>query len=275
MEKINEHGSVVNLKEVPEKWQQIFKTAHDIAPEWHVRMQAAFQRHTDNAVSKTVNFPHHATTEDIRRVYELAYDEACKGVTVFRDGCLDSQVLHVGTEQNQNEKKSESGVIKPRRRIPLMKGVTRRFKTGCGNIYITLNFDDNGLFEIFNQIGKAGGCAASQAEAIGRLASLALRSGIDPSYIIEQLKGISCHRPSWDNGSKIMSCADAIGRALEESMTIFPKEMDEQHLKFERARKATTKHDIMLIGACPDCGSPLEISEGCLKCHNCGYSECG
>lgn len=278
MQKINQDGGVQHLDEIPAGWKKILKTAHDIAPEWHVRMQAAFQKSTDNAVSKTVNFSHDAEVDDIRKVYMLAYELGCKGVTVFRDRSLDKQVLNVGIDKNTEAAVSQnpSGEIYPRTRSPLMRGVTRRFKTGCGNIYITLNYDNgNGLFEIFNQIGKAGGCAASQSEAIGRLASLALRSGISPNYIIEQLKGISCHRPTWDQGEKIFSCADAIGKAIEEFINLKNDDQSTLHLKLEMAKKARTKKEIMLIGACPDCGSSLEISEGCITCRACGYSECG
>ncbi len=281
MKRISEEGTLQNINEIPNKWKRIFKTAHDISPEWHVRMQAAFQKYTDNAVSKTINFSHEAKPEDVRKSYLIAYKLGCKGVTVFRDRCLESQVLNVGVSKDKEETLSTTGArvsISPRERSSVMKGVTRRFRTGCGNIYITLNYDNMGLFEIFTQIGKAGGCAASQAEAIGRLSSLALRSGIDAKYVVEQLKGIRCHRPSWDNGKKILSCADAIGNAIEEFLeNEYLKEEDKIsnfQIKFDMAKNAKSKEEIMHIGACPECGAALEINEGCLTCRACGYSEC-
>ncbi|MGC9046100.1 MAG: vitamin B12-dependent ribonucleotide reductase, partial [Thermodesulfovibrio sp.] len=191
-EKIAETGSIQEIKEIPEEIKKIFVTAHEISPSEHIRMQAAFQQYVDNAVSKTVNLPNHATEEDVREVYLLAYRLGCKGVTVYRDGSRQGQVI----QKTKTEAQSIPLTLKPRKRPEVLKGVTRLMKTGCGNLYVTINKDEESKpFEVFTNIGKAGGCAASQAEAIGRLISLALRSGIEPEEIIKQLKGISCHAP--------------------------------------------------------------------------------
>ncbi|MGD0917638.1 MAG: vitamin B12-dependent ribonucleotide reductase, partial [Thermodesulfobacteriota bacterium] len=219
MRKIALNGEIQNLREVPEKIRRLFVTAHDISPEDHIRMQAAFQKYTDNAVSKTVNFPHEATVDDVAGVYRLAYELGCKGVTIYRDGSRTKQVFYKGVVSlPQDVSRDEEGAAGtgPRARQDVIHGSTRKIRTGCGNLYVTVNEDEEGtLFEIFNQIGKAGGCAASQSEAIGRLVSLALRSGIDPEDVIRQLKGISCHAPVWYREGKILSCSDAVAKAIE------------------------------------------------------------
>ena len=171
MREIAEHGSVRGMAEVPEDVQRVFATALDIAPVWHVRMQAAFQRFTDNAVSKTVNFPEDATPEDVRQVYELAYREGCKGCTIYRYGSRDAQVLERSRARTRRAsvEPAPGAVRGPRPRPSRTRGVTERINTGCGNMYITINEDENGLCEVFAAMGKAGGCAPSQLEAIGRL----------------------------------------------------------------------------------------------------------
>lgn len=266
MEKIAETGSIAKFSEFPEKIRQIFVTAHDITPIDHIRMQAAFQKYTDNAVSKTVNFPHSATIKDVEDVYMLAYKTGCKGVTVYRDGSREEQVL--STRKAQEEKKEASVKIVPKKRPPVIKGSTRLLKTGCGNLYVTINEDESGRpFEVFTNIGKAGGCASSQAEAIGRLISLSLRSNIEPEEIVKQLKGISCHQPSWTEGGKILSCSDAIAKALEK-----------YYYRGEKGDNGNGKsghHDVMRIGACPECGGAVEHEGGCAVCHNCGFTKCG
>ncbi len=275
MERIAETGSLHDLAEIPDDIKEVFITAHDISPEDHVRMQAAFQRHVDNAVSKTVNFPNHATPEDVREVYLQAYRLGCKGVTVYRDGSRESQVLSKGAkEEGEAARASTAGQaaeekqkIIPRKRPEVIKGTTRAMKTGCGTLYVTVNEDEEGLpFEVFNHIGKAGGCASSQSEAIGRLASLALRSNIAPGEIITQLKGISCHQHTWSRGGKISSCADAIAKALELYMT--------KGAGNGNGRKLNSDV-IMQIGACPECGGPVEHEGGCAVCRNCGHTKCG
>ncbi len=265
MERIAEKGSLNDFDEIPDDVKAVFVTAHDISPMEHIAMQAAFQKHVDNAVSKTVNFPHDATPKDVEDVYLFAYKLNCKGVTVYRDGSREEQVLSTGKTKKEAEPMQTK--IVPRKRPETIKGETRGMKTGCGNIYVTVNEDEHGqLFELFTHMGKAGGCASSQAEAIGRLVSLALRSNIEPEAIISQLKGITCHEQTWTNGGKITSCSDAIAKALEKYMQRGGK---------GNGNGGGKKKDVMLIGACPECGGAVEHEGGCAVCHSCGFTKCG
>jgi ribonucleoside-diphosphate reductase alpha chain len=271
MERISESNSLKDFDEIPDDIREVFVTAHDITPEDHIKMQAAFQDYIDNAVSKTVNFPHNATVEDVENVYRLAYETGCKGVTVYRDGSREEQVLSVNESEIEEEKEAiptdaHTGKLIPRERPDLIQGTTRVMQTGCGGLYVTVNGDENGMpFEVFNQIGKAGGCAASQSEAIGRLVSLALRCNIAPEEITKQLKGISCHQPAWAKGGKISSCADAIAKAVE-NFRLVESDCGGNGKKGEVA---------MMIGACPDCGGAVEHEGGCAVCHDCGFTKCG
>jgi ribonucleoside-diphosphate reductase alpha chain len=195
MERIAENASIQNIDGIPEDVKKMFVTAHDISPEWHVRMQAAFQKYVHNATSKTINFPHEATVEEVRKAYLLAYELGCKGITIYRDKSRDEQVLNVGNKEAKADNKIAPGTgrsrIAPRPRPEVIQGTTTKVATGCGNLYITINIDEAGRpFELFTQMGKAGGCAASQLEAIGRLVSLGFRSGIEVRAIIEQLRNI-------------------------------------------------------------------------------------
>jgi len=284
MEKIADKGSVKDIDEVPEKYKKIFVTSHDIAPLWHIRMQAAFQKYTDNAVSKTVNFPHDATKDDVREVYMLAYKLGCKGVTIYRDKSREEQVLNINSKKTSDSSTEatpeikESGLKKsvaPRPRPVVTKGTTTKVTTGCGNLYITINVDDRDLpFEVFIQMGKAGGCAASQLEAIGRLVSLALRSGLENKRIVEQLRGIRCPSPSWEKSGRIFSCADAIARVLE--LRLGNGKMHHKEEEMERHSPHTMIEDKLgnVVGVCPDCGAALRHEEGCIVCRSCGYSKC-
>jgi ribonucleoside-diphosphate reductase alpha chain len=264
MERIADRGSVQDFDEVPADVKAVFVTAHDITPLEHITMQAAFQKFIDNAVSKTVNFPHNATPKDVEEVYLLAYKLGCKGVTVYRDGSREDQVLTRGKKTDAQKAVDSWQKIVPRKRPDVIKGSTRFTKTGCGNLYVTINEDEEGhLFELFTSMGKAGGCAASQSEAIGRLVSLAFRSNIEPDEVIKQLKGISCHSPIWHEGGKILSCSDAIAKALEKYNT-----------KGKKGNGDSGKV-VMLMGACPECGGAVERESGCLVCHNCGFTKCG
>ena len=289
MREIAEKGHLNHLPGVPERIRKLFVTAHDILPEDHIRMQASFQKYTDNAVSKTVNFPHEATVDDVEKVYLLAYELGCKGVTIYRDRSREKQVLYKGVACTQDDPLKEETLsvleIKPKARKDVIHGSTWKIRTGCGNLYVTVNEDEDGkLFEIFNQIGKAGGCAASQSEAIGRLVSLALRSGVDPGDIIRQLKGISCHTPVWYREGKILSCSDAVAKAIEwhldekgqKPRTDLAAVGEIRALLPERQEQIPrdTSFSIFLRGACPECGGPLIFEEGCVKCL-CGYSDCG
>jgi ribonucleoside-diphosphate reductase alpha chain len=210
-----------------------------------------------------VNFPHHATPKDVEDVYLMAYKLGCKGVTVYRDGSREEQVLSTG-KTNNKEQAAEKQKIVPRERPEVLKGTVRLVKTGCGNVYVTITEDGEGhLFELFTSMGKAGGCASSQAEAIGRLISLALRSDIDPQEVVKQLKGVRCNQPVWHAGGPILSCSDAIAKALEK-----------YHSK---GNGGNGKHDneVIFIGACPECGGAVEHEGGCAVCHNCGFTKCG
>jgi len=267
MEKIALKGSIRDMPEIPERIRRIFVTALDVSGEWHVRMQAAFQKYTDNAVSKTVNLPNHATVEDVKKIFMLAWKLGCKGITIYRDGSRSQQVL-----ERKETKAKRFEYIRPRKRPEKTFGVTYEIQTGCGSLYVTINEDENGLpFEIFARLGKAGGCASAQTEGLGRSASLILRCGIDPREIVKHFKGISCDRPCGVGPNKILSCPDAIGKALERYLREKALFKDEEKEKNEGQACGW----IMANGACPECGSPLIRVEGCKKClSNCGYSEC-
>ncbi|MCL0080424.1 adenosylcobalamin-dependent ribonucleoside-diphosphate reductase, partial [Dehalococcoidia bacterium] len=217
MKALAEQGKVRGIEGIPEWIQQVFVTSHDISPEWHVRMQAAFQRHTNNAVSKTINFPHEATREDVARAYMLAYKEGCKGITIYRDRSREAQVLDIGKEKRPEEK----GMV-PRQRPDATFGVTEKMTTGCGNLYITVNFDERGICEVFTSLGKSGGCASAQLEAISRLISMSLRAGLSVESLVKHIKGIRCPSIAWDRGRAVLSCADAIGTVLERHLNNGP-----------------------------------------------------
>ncbi len=281
MERIADEGSAHNIDELPESIRNIFVTAHDISPEWHIKTQAVFQKHLDNAVSKTVNFSHTATVEDIRKVYSMAYELECKGVTVYRDGSRDNQVLQISSSPQEKEESEEKTVmykaIAPRPRHEVTWGATRKMNTGCGSLYVTINEDEKGIFEVFAAMGKGGGCAASQTEAIGRLISLALRAGVEKEQIVKQLKGVRCPNQSWEKGGRIYSCSDAIAKAIERYAGI-------DNAKSENILEDTAKfiaetngkgHDNVVTGVCPDCHGPLEFESGCSVCRGCGFSRCG
>ncbi|MCH6547437.1 MAG: adenosylcobalamin-dependent ribonucleoside-diphosphate reductase, partial [Gemmatimonadetes bacterium] len=324
MQRIAESGHI-HFDEVPQQWQRVFVTAHDVTPDWHIRMQAAFQEYTDSAISKTCNFPQEATEEDVRQIYELAYSLNCKGVTVYRDGSRAMQVLSTGatakqvvdqtsgresvpelkatiaelnaelarTKQMLHEVESENLQRRAKRSRPeLLRGTTRRVETPMGNMYVTITEDDKGQpFEVFMSLGKAGGALMADVEAIGRLVSLALRSGVPLTTIYRQLRGISSDRIIGLGPNKVMSVPDAVGIALEKWMQ--DKQGVQQELlesadsvapvvtthtqvigEGEMMRYGHMDHEL-LAGACPDCGSQLEFAEGCKKCHTCGFSECG
>ena len=291
---IAEKGTCQGILEIPRDIQRLFVTSHDISPAYHVRMQAAFQKYTDNAVSKTVNLPENASRKSVAEVFKLSRRLGCKGITVYRDKSRDKQVLNLAKSkeaENADDVALPSVPIGPRDRGDVTSGITRRIRTGCGKLYVTINMDDNGPVELFSQMGKAGGCAASQSEAISRLVSLALRSGIRPEAIVKELKGISCHRIVWQGGNRILSCADAIGQTIEwyidekmhvSSMTnmdtiqsVEPVREIENPL-ISDADLADEEVAENLAGACPMCGGPLKYESGCVACAlNCGYSECG
>ncbi|MDD3480602.1 MAG: vitamin B12-dependent ribonucleotide reductase [Patescibacteria group bacterium] len=292
MKKIAAQGDLVGIDEVPDDIKEAFVVAHQVTPEWHLRMQAAFQKYTDNAVSKTVNFPNSATKDDVREVYKLAYELGCKGVTIYRDGSRDEQVLNIG----KVNKKGDGSIVseaecKPvmRKRPKMMVGRTMQIMTGCGKLYVTINEDEDGQpFELFSTMGKAGGCAASQAEAISRMVSVQLRSGVEPMVIVKHLKNITCHRPYGFGDERVTSCSDAIGKALEQYMDLTlniesPKlpemevatlPLDEVPSKAEEQENIHGAREGHIGGVCPECGGPIEYEGGCLVCRSCAYSEC-
>ena len=346
MERIATEGHI-DFPAVPDKWKRVFVTANQIAPEWHMRMQAAFQRHCDSAISKTTNFAHTATVEDVRAIYELAYELKAKGVTVYRDGSRDNQVLSTGatekakaereaaaaaaaadkrrigelqgtlaelqaelerTKRALYEAEAENAQRRAKRTRPdLLRGTTRRMETPLGTMYLTITEDDRGQpFEMFVTLGKAGGAAMADVEAMGRLISLALRSGIPIMEIHRQLRGIASDRPIGLGPNKVLSVPDAIGIAIE--MWWREKQGVQQELlppPVVRGATPTPADPMPIIsaspagappaangaqaelslgmvntpqafmGTCPDCGSQLEYAEGCVKCHVCGFSECG
>jgi ribonucleoside-diphosphate reductase alpha chain len=335
VQRIAEEGHI-HFPEVPQQWQDVFVTAHDVSPEWHIRMQAAFQEFTDSAISKTCNFPNEATEDYVREIYEMAHQLGCKGVTVYRDGSRDMQVLSTGkTAKKVKEQAGSGGEIADRQEVPelkatiaeleaelqitrkrlhevesenlqrrakrsrpeLLRGTTRRIETPMGTLYVTLTEDDRGQpFEMFMSLGKAGGGLMADVEAMGRLVSLALRSGVPIKEIHRQLRMISSDRAVGLGPHKVLSVPDAIGIAIERWM--HDKQGVQQDLLEATAEaasapaaaqakpKASTGPDGALYefenlnaeqhaGACPDCGSQLEFAEGCMKCHVCGFSECG
>ena len=280
MHRIIQEGSLAHIEELPEDLRRIFVSAHDVSPIWHIKMQAAFQKYTDNAVSKTVNFPHSATREDVAEVYKLAYKLGCKGVTIYRDGSRDSQVLNIGKVNHKNENSEQSSLISneysqhsgniiPRDRPNITSGITEKVRIGCGNLYITVNYDDKGICEIFTNTGRHGGCP-SQSEATGRLASIALRSGISVDTIIEQLKGIRCPSTIRQKGLNVMSCPDAIARTIEKVTS-----MQNKSYNVPADTNKKKNDSIAHIRVCPECGAEVAHEGGCVSCHQCGYSKCG
>ena len=285
MEQLAEKGSLETL-DVPGWVKDVFRTSYDINPEWHVRMQGAIQNHTDNSVSKTINFPRDASVADIAEAYMLAYELGCKGITVYRDGSKAGQVLSTGESAKEasalgdvlDETAELTGYRTPRDRPRTTQGVTERVRTGHGNMYVTINFDEESKpFELFGTLGKSGGCDSAQLEAISRLVSLALRSGVDPRNIIEQLRGITCC-PAWDSGTLVRSSPDAVALALERHVgaeagdRIHPESGAVQMKLLGLPGSNGNGH----AGArkCPDCNTPVVYQEGCLMCVACGWNKC-
>ena len=366
MERIAKTGTVKHA-DVPLKWQAVFNTANNIAPVYHIQMQAAFQDHCDSAISKTTNFGYAATQDDVRAIYEMAYDMKCKGVTVYRDGSRDNQVLSTGATQDAAAKrddakaagapdapksdkattdasvahKREVGELQgtmaelqneldrtkkalfsaeaenasrrgKRSRPEVMRGTTIRKETPLGVMFVNITEDEKGQpFEVFLNLGKAGGSAMADAEAIGRLVSLALRSGISLQEIHRQLRGISSDRAVGLGPNKVLSLPDAVGIALEQwwrdkqgvqtdllaggapagmptpvSSMMPPMLTPVGGVPITRPPMTNGAEQMqpiefgsgggeVFMGTCPDCGSQLEFAEGCVKCHVCGFSECG
>ena len=279
MQKIAKEGTLLHIDEIPEDIKKVFVCSHDISPEYHVKMQAGIQTQTDNAVSKTVNFQNTATREEVAEVYMLAYKLDCKGVTIYRDGSRDSQVLNIGSVNDGKENLIATQSITPRPRPEITMGLTERVKIGCGNLYVTVNYDDEGICEVFTSTGKAGGCP-SQSESTARLVSIALRAGISVEEILNQLKGIRCPSTVRQAGMKCTSCPDAMAKVIKK---VYDLQRGANHLeKIPLAVKETAiEHEVKtptnekMYKFCPECGNPLEHEGGCVSCRNCGYSKCG
>jgi len=297
MEQLASVGSLEDL-DVPEWVKSVFRVSHDIDPRWHVRMQAAFQEYTDNAVSKTINFPSEATVEDVAEAYRSAYTLGCKGITVYRDGSKSEQVLSTGTSGETSEADNPAdaddpdavkiiglGHRAPRRRPRQIHGITERVRTGHGNMYVTVNMDSNGMpFEVFGAMGKAGGCDAALLEAVSRLVSLALRGGIDPSEVTRQLRGITCC-PAWDDGVLVGSGPDAVALVLDkianggDALNSAPAgvQLSLAGGPTENGINGHTPAPMYPTGfsqRCPECNGGVVNQEGCLSCYSCGWNKC-
>jgi ribonucleoside-diphosphate reductase alpha chain len=258
MDSIAREGSIQHLDQIPEEVRKVFVTAHDISPEWHIRMQAAFQKYTDNAVSKTVNLPKDATEDDVLKIYNIAYELNCKGVTIYRDGSKENQVLSLANKY----KPAVSFPASVKDRPETLAGFTTRVKTGMGQLYVTVTEFKKQPFEVFATIGKSGRSTTAKTEAIGRLVSLAFRSGVKVENVVEQLKGIGGEHPVFQEGGLVLSIPDAIGRVLEK-----------KYLKEGSYRKG--KYGNSLLGEiCPECGQTVSFEEGCMICHFCGFHKC-
>ncbi len=304
-------GSARGLSKIPEKWQRVFATSMDVSPEWHVKMQAAFQRYVDAAVSKTINMPKSSTEKDVKDAYLLAYETGCKGITVYRDGSRQDQVLNLGKSEKLEGKAAPvvqkeiigampagSAVLKPRPRPDVIIGTTQKIETGYGSVYVTINEDDHGIFEVFATLGKSGGYTSSFTEGLARIISLALRSGIPADDIVKQLDGIRSPKIAYDHREKILSVPDALAKGIRRQVkgelnksiqarldsvglikrveSELPMETDSE-VEREMADPDETVDTLIARGdnpECPDCSNMLALQEGCIKCTSCGYSEC-
>lgn len=295
MKKIATTGGVHSMTEVPKHIRDAFVTTHDISPEWHIKMQAAFQKHTDNAVSKTINFHSDATIDDIGHAYMLAHEWGCKGITIYRDGSRTGQVLSVKKEAKETPKAEAhihpAEVHAPRERPDVTTGKTEKVMTGCGSLFVTVNEDEEGICEMFTRMGKSGGCINSYSEAMGRLVSLSLRAGVKIESIIDQMRGVRCPVPHGIGKNAVLSCSDGIGRVLEHYIgkesngngnggiapAMAPDPTPLATAAMQAAHPTTKTDSSMDMGVCPECpecGHMIEFIEGCLTCRGCGYSKC-
>jgi len=262
MEEVAKIGSISKMEHLPEDLRDVFVTAMDIEPIWHLKMQAAFQKYTDNAVSKTVNLPNEATKDEIWDIYWKAYEYGCKGVTVYRDGCKASQVLCTGDQEKEKEAKA-AGEVKSivQDRPDVIYGFTQKISTGLGVLFLTVNEMNGKPFEVFATIGKSGGSITAKAEAIGRLVSLALRSGVEVREIVQQLKGIGGENPKFMKKHLVKSIPDAIAYVFES--------------RYLQGNEVSVEVSTLGKELCPDCGEPLVFEEGCHMCKSCAYTKCG
>jgi ribonucleoside-diphosphate reductase alpha chain len=274
MEKISQSGRLSDITEIPEDIRRVFVTAQEIDPYYHVAMQSAFQEYVDSSISKTINFDNTATMEDIKNAYLQAYESACKGITVYRDGCRPYQVMSSGTKTKEDKKaEMEEDIHKPKFRPDVMEGKTYKVNTGDGAMYVTVNTLDGKPFEVFASIGKAGGNAAAQSEAISRMVSLALRSDVALDSIIKQLMGIGGGNPVWDKGEQILSTPDAIGKILKRYY-MDPAKPESAKTGKAEVKAQAPKETIRRGVTCPKCNNQMSMQEGCMTCQSCGYSKC-
>ena len=288
MEFLASGGSLQERDDVPGWAKQLFVTAADISPEMHVRMQAAFQESVDAAISKTINFPNSATEDDVERAYMLAWELGCKGITVYRAGSREAEVLTAGQEQAAGESEDRPDapdMLVERRRPSVIRGITERVRTGHGNMFVTINYDENEKpFEVFIAVGKAGGCDSAQLEGISRLTTLALRAGIDPKQVVEHLQGITCC-PAWDSGTLVRSAPDGLALVLKRNLKLDfsgpPAEPEASSIQPAMLMPQTNKangangHVATNANRCPECSiGTLIYQEGCMRCLECGYNKC-
>ena len=287
MEFLASGGSLRERDDVPDWAKQLFVTAADISPEMHVRMQAAFQESVDAAISKTINFPNSATEDDVERAYLLAWELGCKGITVYRAGSREAEVLTAGQEQATGEAEDEQSgtgrtLLIERQRPSRIEGITERVRTGHGNMFVTINYDENEEpFEVFIAVGKAGGCDSAQLEGISRLTTLALRAGIDPTQVVKHLQGITCC-PAWDGGTLVRSAPDGLALVLKRNL-----KLDDEVLPASEEARSTQPGMVLTVdkpanghvsangSRCPECSvGTLVYQEGCKRCPECGYNKC-
>ncbi len=262
MENIAEKGTAKGISQIPIDLRKVFVTAHDIKPADHIKMQAAFQSHTDNAVSKTVNLSRDAKKEDVKFIYDAAFKLKCKGVTIYRDGSKDNQVLSISG--NADKENGNDFLHAGRERPKILEGFTEKIKTGMGYLYVTVSEFNDKPFELFATIGKSGKSTTAKTEAIGRLISLALRSGVEVTEIIDQIKGIRGEHAVFQNGGLVHSIPDAISKVLEN-----------RYSPTGSAETAKPSQNLLKSNLCPECGQTIAFEEGCMTCHACGYTKCG
>jgi ribonucleoside-diphosphate reductase alpha chain len=283
IEKIVKNGGVLkDVDGVPEDLKNIFITALEIDPEWHIRIQAAFQEYTDNAVSKTINLPETATVDDVRKAYKLSYSLGTKGITIYRTGSRSFEPLQKVKEKEKEVKEVLVSLPPKKKLTPIIADGTRiKKKCDVGSVYTSIFYEEgDGPVEVFVNLGKSGGYLAAAAEVTGRLASLALKYGATLDEISEQLVGISCGQKVGMGSNAVLSMFDAVGKSVleisrGEQLSIFGDHDETAHVDVVKSSEELTQAESK-FGACPDCGSPLRAEEGCFKCTNvfCGYSKC-
>jgi len=285
IEKIVKNGGVLKeVEEIPEEVKKIFITALEIDPEWHIRIQAAFQEFTDNAVSKTINLPETATVDDVRKAYELSYSLGTKGITIYRTGSRSFEPLQKVKPAAAETASGEKIVVLPPKKKPtpiVASGIRVKKKCDVGSVYTSIFYEEgDGPVEVFVNLGKSGGYLAASAEVTGRLASLALKYGATLDEISGELIGISCGQKVGMGSSAVLSMFDAVGKSVleisrGEQLSIFGEHDEATQVDVVKSSEELTQAESK-FGACPDCGSPLRAEEGCFKCTNvfCGYSKC-